>query len=114
MKKILPFCQLHSVNSTFLYVENVVVKGFYAVKPYGKVELLKDEDCRRAIIIEAKRSGRESDLESDCDEALDQIIRRKYAQGLYGYGQILCYGIAFYQKQAMTKCRKVIDKPVEK
>jgi len=23
-----------------LYVENVVVKGFYAVKPYGKVELL--------------------------------------------------------------------------
>lgn len=76
--------------------------------------LLKDEDCRRAIIIEAKRSGRESDLESDCDEALDQIIRRKYAQGLYGYGQILCYGIAFYQKQAMTKCRKVIDKPVEK
>ena len=38
MKKILPFCQLHSVNSTFLYVENVVVKGFYAVKPYGKVE----------------------------------------------------------------------------
>jgi len=39
MKKILPFCQLHSVNSTFLYVENVVVKGFYAVKPYGKVEL---------------------------------------------------------------------------
>lgn len=76
--------------------------------------ILKDDDHRRAIIIEAKRSGCESDMESDCGEAIGQIIRRKYADGLYGYEQILCYGIAFFQKRASTKCRKMIDKPVEK
>ena len=63
--------------------------------------LLKDDDNRRVIIIEAKRSGCESDMEADCREALRQIIGRKYAQGLYGYEQIFCYGVAFFQKQAM-------------
>ena len=65
--------------------------------------LLKDEDHRRAIIIEAKRSKRESDMDADCDEAISQIIRQKYAEGVYGYGQILCYGAAFCQKQAKMK-----------
>ena len=65
--------------------------------------LLKDEDNRRAIIVEAKKSGRESDLDKDCDEALDQIVTEKYAEGLYGYEQVLCYGVAFFQKQARVK-----------
>ena len=55
--------------------------------------LLKDDENRRAIIIEAKKSDREFDL----------IIKEKYAEGLYGYEQILCYGIAFFQKQARVK-----------
>lgn len=65
--------------------------------------LLKDEDNRRAIIIEAKKSGKESDMDKDCDEAIDQIITEKYAEGLYGYEQILCYGVSFFQKQAKVK-----------
>ena len=65
--------------------------------------LLKDEDNRRAIIIEAKKSDKEADLDKDCDEAIDQIITEKYAEGLYGYEQILCYGVAFFQKQARVK-----------
>ena len=65
--------------------------------------LLKDEDNRRAIIIEAKKSDRESDLDKDCDEAIDQILTEKYAEGLYGYEQILCCGMAFFQKQAKVK-----------
>lgn len=76
--------------------------------------LLKDDDNRRAIIIEAKRSCRRSDMESDCNEALDQIVRRRYAQGLYGYEQIFCYGAAFFQKQALIKGCNIIDRPVEK
>lgn len=68
--------------------------------------LLKDDDNRRAIIIEAKKSSHESDMETDCEEALDQIVQKKYAQGLYGYKQIVCYGVAFFQKQAMIKCYK--------
>jgi hypothetical protein len=65
--------------------------------------LLKDEDNRRAIIIEAKKSKKEADLDKDCDEAIDQIITEKYAEGLYGYKQKFCYGVAFFQKQAKVK-----------
>ena len=65
--------------------------------------LLKDEDNRRAIIIEAKPSKKESDLDKDCDKAINQIITEKYAEGLYGYEQILCYGVAFFKKQAKVK-----------
>ena len=65
--------------------------------------LLKDEDNRRAIIIEAKKSDKEADLDKDCNEAIDQIITEKYAEGLYGYEQIFCYGVAFFQKQAKVR-----------
>lgn len=70
--------------------------------------LLKDKRNRRAIIIEAKKSKKESDMAQDCDQAIDQIIKEKYAEGLYGYTQILCYGISFFQKQARVK--KLYDK----
>ncbi len=42
-------------------------------------------------------------MAKDCDRAIKQIINEKYAEGLYGYEQILCYGVAFFQKQAMVK-----------
>lgn len=65
--------------------------------------LLKDLNHRRAMIIEAKKSGREADMDKDCRKAAAQIIARKYAEGLGGYRQVLCYGIAFFQKQAKVK-----------
>ncbi len=65
--------------------------------------LLKDEDNRRAIIIEAKKSDKESDMDKDCIKAIEQIISEKYAEGIYGYRQILCYGMAFFQKQAKVR-----------
>lgn len=65
--------------------------------------LLKDKKNRRAIIIEAKKSARKSDMAKDCDEAIDQITKQKYAEGLYGYTHIFCYGISFFQKQAKVK-----------
>ena len=65
--------------------------------------LLKDKRNRRALIIEAKKSRRKSEMEKDCEEAIGQIISEKYAEGLYGYTQIFCYGISFFQKQAKVK-----------
>lgn len=65
--------------------------------------LLKDDDNRRAIIIEAKKSKKESEMENDCNAALGQIVTEKYAAGVCGYRQVLCYGIAFFQKQAKVK-----------
>ena len=55
------------------------------------------------IIIEAKRSKKASDMDKDLVTAIDQIVTEKYMEGLYGYTQILCYGVAFFQKQAKVK-----------
>ena len=65
--------------------------------------LLKDKKNRRAIIVEAKISKKELDLDKDCDEAIDQIITEKYAEGVAEYEQVLCYGVAFYRKKAKVK-----------
>ena len=65
--------------------------------------LLKDKKNRRAIIIEAKRSDKESDMDKDCKEAIKQIVKEKYAEGLKGYEEIICYGAAFFQKQVKLK-----------
>ena len=65
--------------------------------------LIKDRRNRRAIIIEAKKSKKESDMDRDCDKAISQIIDERYSEGLYGYTQILCYGVAFFQNQAKVK-----------
>lgn len=65
--------------------------------------LLRDKRNRRAIIIEAKRSKREADMDKDCEAAIAQIVTERYAEGLYGYTQIFCYGISFFQKQAKVK-----------
>ena len=65
--------------------------------------ILLDDDNRRALIIEAKKSVRESDMIRDCEKAIQQIEDKKYAEGFPGYRQILCYGIAFFQKEAKVK-----------
>ncbi len=76
-------------------------------KGLGRPDIfLKDRRNRRAIIIEAKKSDKESDLDKDCDKAIKQIIDEKYAEDIPGYEQILCYGVAFYRKQAKVKLLK--------
>ncbi len=59
-------------------------------KGLGRPDIfLKDDDNRRVIIIETKRSKKEDNLGQDCDRAVNQILS--------------CYGIAFFQKQARVK-----------
>ena len=73
-------------------------------KGLGRPDIfLKDRRNRRAIIIEAKKSDKESALNKDCNKAIKQIVDEKYAEGIDGYEQILCYGVAFFQKQAKIK-----------
>ena len=73
-------------------------------KGLGRPDIfLKDRRNRRALIIEAKKSDKESDLDKDSDKAIKQIADEKYAEGTPGYEQILCYGVAFFQKQAKVK-----------
>ena len=70
----------------------------------GRTDItLTDKRNRRALVIEAKKFDSETRMEKDCDEALEQIVDRKYAEGLKGYRQIECYGISFFQKNALVK-----------
>ena len=91
------------------FLAGIFVGRGYAVesnkeKGLGRPDiLLKDRKNRRAIIIEAKIADKSSDLDRECDKAIKQIKDQKYAEGLYGYEKICCYGIAFFQKQAKVK-----------
>ena len=64
---------------------------------------LTDKRNRRALVIEAKKTDSEGQMEKECDDALDQIVKKKYAEALKGYRQIVCYGISFFQKSALVK-----------
>ncbi len=66
--------------------------------------LLLDDENRRVLIIEAKKSGSQDQMENDCEAALKQIREMEYAKGIDpGYETVLCYGISFFRKTAMVK-----------
>lgn len=66
--------------------------------------LVKDRRNRRAMIIEAKKSDKASQMDKDCDEALKQIADKGYARRMEpGYEEMICYGISFFQKSVLIK-----------
>ena len=71
----------------------------------GRPDLqLFDRKNRRVMIIEAKKSTTQDQMERDCEKALEQIRERGYAKGIDpGYETVLCYGISFYRKTALVK-----------
>ena len=69
--------------------------------------VVKDRSNRRALIIEAKHSKKEGDMEKDCREAIEQIRRKGYARtDLKGYRTVLCYGAAFFEKDCLVCAAK--------
>ena len=71
----------------------------------GRLDLrVKDRGNRAYLLLEFKRSGKESDLAADCDEAISQIREKGYDKAVpEGYERQLIYGIAFYGKKAKVK-----------
>ena len=67
--------------------------------------VIKDRKNRRAVVMEAKRTYDEDKLESDCDEALAQIQKKRYAKKAErdGYKNVGRLGIAFFQKKCLVK-----------
>ncbi len=69
--------------------------------------VLKDESgsIDRAIILEFKVAKSKKQLESKCDEALEQIEKKEYADPFIdaGYDIVQKYGITFCQKKCMIK-----------
>ena len=76
----------------------------------GRADIIvKERRHRRAIVIEVKWTGkRNSDMEKECRDALEQIQERQYAKRLQmeGYRSILCYGAAFKGKECLIKAGK--------
>ena len=60
------------------------------------------------LYIEAKKSKKEADMDKDCEEAVGQMITKKYAEGLYGYTQIFCYGISFFSEAGCSKGENLV------
>ena len=89
-----------------------VGRGGYAVssnkeRGLGRPDIdLRDKKNRRALIIEIKKSDSKKHMEYWCNEAIKQIINNEYAKNMDGYTQVLCYGISFYEKNALVKLMK--------
>ncbi len=61
--------------------------------------LLRDKRNRRAIIIEAKKSRRESDMEKDCEEAIGQMIREQLQRGFMVIHRFSAMGFRFFRSR---------------
>lgn len=59
----------------------------------------------RAIILNIRVADNENQLEAKCDEALQDIEDKKYAEQFIGtrYNIVQKYGISFYKKECMVK-----------
>lgn len=73
----------------------------------GRADIVvKEQERRRAIVIEVKWSGKRGiSLDRECDEAIRQIGEKQYIRNLQleGYRTVLCYGAAFLGKQCLIK-----------
>ncbi len=72
----------------------------------GRSDLVvKDRRNRRAVVLEAKRTYYENQMENACEEALSQIREKQYAEKVErdGYKKAGRLGIAFFQKKCLVK-----------
>ncbi|MFR6113064.1 MAG: AAA family ATPase [Anaerostipes sp.] len=60
----------------------------------------------QVAVFEAKYSRKLDDLERDCQKVLDQIDIKMYAKEFEDtYDEVLCYGISFYKKRCLVRCK---------
>lgn len=65
-----------------------------------------DDESGKVVVFEAKYSRKLEDLERDCQKALNQINMKMYAKEFEDtYDEVICYGIAFYKKRCIVKCK---------
>jgi hypothetical protein len=69
------------------------------------IMLVPADKAKPCVIIECKPSRTEEGLSAACDQALQQIDVQGYARGArtMGFGNIICYGAAFWKKRAEFK-----------
>lgn len=68
--------------------------------------VVKDYAGDRVIVFEVKYAKTLGGLAHECEKALAQADRQRYAQEFEeDYSQVLCYGIAFYKKRCLLRLR---------
>ena len=87
-----------------------IISGLgYAVKSnqengHGRSDIdVRDKRRRRAMLLEAKKSAKEANMEQDALDGRQQIIDKEYLRGFAGFDSVACYGISFFQKKALVK-----------
>lgn len=70
----------------------------------GRTDIvIRDRSNRRVMLIEAKRVDSPDLLEAGCRDAVKQIDDRRYAaEFVKGYRTVICYGIAFWNKECVV------------
>ena len=87
-----------------------IISGLgYAVKSnqengLGRSDIdVREKRKKRGMILEAKKSDMEEEMEKDALEGKQQIIDKEYLRGFKGFDSVICYGISFFQKKALVK-----------
>ena len=81
----------------------------YAVKSnqengLGRSDIdVREKSRKRGMILEAKKSDKESDMQKDALAGKQQIVNKEYLRGFPGFESVMCYGISFFQKKALVK-----------
>ena len=87
-----------------------IISGLgYAVKSnqengLGRSDIdVREKRKKRGMILEAKKSDMEEEMEKDALEGKQQIIDKEYLRGFTGFDSVICYGISFFRKKALVK-----------
>ena len=64
---------------------------------------VREKRRKRGMLLEAKKSEKEEDMERDALEGKQQIIDKEYLRGFNGFESVVCYGVSFFQKKALVK-----------
>jgi hypothetical protein len=70
----------------------------------GRTDIdIREKRRKRAMILEAKKSVKEEDMQKDALDGRQQILDKEYMRGFPGYESVICYGISFFKKKALVK-----------
>ena len=100
----------YAENFYHAFLAGIFVNAGYIVESnyengLGRSDIvIKDRKRRSAVVIEAKVSSSVDRLPGSCEEALQQISQKKYAEKIVadGFKTVICYGIAFYKKECLV------------
>ena len=97
----------HGYMSKLLSVNDYIVES-NVESGLGRYDLFihrKNDFNSPSLLIECKHSKTREDLERDAQKGIEQMIGRKYIEGLMakGYSTVISYCISFYKKECYIK-----------